>query len=359
MRKSIVLLTALGLFLSACSGSDAIETTTTFIPETTTTTEAATTTTTLLSTTTTAKVGDPSPINGLPVDDPALLDRRVLAAKIDNHPNARPHSGLNHADAVIEVLVEGVTRFISIWQQSDSEYLGPMRSGRPTDSHILPAFGEPTFSISGAQPWVQSLIRSQGINLTGEVGPATFRISGRSAPHNLYINTVLMREYADSRGYANDPQAGPMWEFGDLPASATPIESVKMNFSGNTTNWTWDEIEGLWLRSASGADSNWRDQDGTTGRLSFPVMVALAVSQYTARPPSGVAGKPLPSSDVTGSGKAYVFADGKAVEGTWERESDDVWFTLRDDAGEIIPVPTGQAWISLVPNGNITLTPAS
>jgi hypothetical protein len=277
---------------------------------------------------------------------------------MDNHPNARPQSGINHADAVIEVLVEGVTRFITIWQQSDAEYLGPMRSGRPTDAHLLPAFGEPTFSISGAQPWVQSLIRGQGINLIGEVKPETFRVSSRRAPHNLYMNTNLMRDYADSREYADDPQSGPMWQFGDLPASATPVESVQMNFSGNSTAWTWDPVAKGWLRTASGADSNYRDQDGTEGRITMPVVVALAVEQYTARPPAGVSGKPLPSSVVTGTGQAFVFADGKVVEGTWERESDDVWFTLKDAAGSVIPVPPGKVWISLVPNGNITVTPA-
>ncbi|HEY5890411.1 MAG TPA: DUF3048 domain-containing protein [Acidimicrobiia bacterium] len=356
MRRSLFVLTAFGLLLSACSGSDAVDTTTT-TPETTTT--VVETTTTSEATTTSTAPGVPSPINGLLVDEPELLDRRVLAVKLDNHPNARPQSGIDQADAVVEILVEGVTRFITIWMQSDVDYLGPMRSGRPTDAHLLPAFGEPTFSISGAQPWVQSLIRGQGINLTGEVKPATFRISGRRAPHNLFMSTNLMREYADDRGYADDPQDGPMWEFGDLPSSATPVESVQMNFSGNSTEWTWGEVEGGWLRTASGSDSNWRNQDGTEGRITMPVVVALAVEQYTARPPAGVSGTPVPSSDVTGSGKAFVFADGKVVEGTWERESDEVWFTLKDDSGNIIPVPPGKVWISLVPNGNIIITPAT
>jgi Protein of unknown function (DUF3048) N-terminal domain/Protein of unknown function (DUF3048) C-terminal domain len=357
MRRSLFVLTAFGLLISACSGSAAIETTTT-APTSTTTTIVETTTTTE-PTTTTSEPGDPSPINGLPVSDPALLDRRVLAVKIDNHPQARPQSGINEADAVVEVLVEGVTRFITLWQQSDTEYLGPNRSGRPTDASLLPAFGEPTFNISGAQDWVQSLIRSKGIHLIGEVRPATFRISSRGGPHNLYVNTNLLREYADGREYPNDPQDGPMWEFGALPATASPVESVKMNFRGNITNWTWDATEAAWLRSASGVDSNWLNEDGTTGRIAMPVMVALAVEQYTASPPSGVSGKALPSSKTIGSGKAYVFADGKVVEGTWEREAETEWFTLKDSAGNIIPVPAGKIWISLVPDGDITLTPAS
>ena len=49
--------------------------------------------------------------------------------KIDNHWDARPQSGIQEADAVYELPVEsGLTRFIALFHQSDSAYLGPMRS---------------------------------------------------------------------------------------------------------------------------------------------------------------------------------------------------------------------------------------
>lgn len=356
MRRSLAVLTAFGLFLSACSSSGAEETTTSSTSTTTTSTTIEETTTT--SPTTTVDDRATSPVNGLPVDDPETLDRRVLAVKIDNHPNARPQSGINNADMVVEVLVEGVTRFISVWQQSDSDYLGPMRSGRPTDAQILAAFNEPTFSISGAQAWVQSLIRSKDIFLTGEVRPATFRVGWRSAPHNLYVDTNLLREYADSRGHSDEGLPGPIWEFGELPLSATEAASVRFDFSGNSVVWDWDESQGLWLRSASGSESNYRDEDGTVERLGFPVMVALNVEQYRASPPSGTSGSSLPSSRSIGSGTAYVFADGKVVEGTWEREAETDWFTITDESGNIIPVPPGQIWLSLIPGttGGVTIT---
>lgn len=354
MLRTTAFLAALALILAGCSSSETEETTTS-----SSSTSSTTTTTPEETTTTGATTVDPrptSPINGLFVDDPDLLDRRVLAVKIDNHPNARPQSGINHADAIVEVLVEGVTRFISLWQQGDVDYLGPMRSGRPTDASLLPAFGEPTFSISGAQNWVQSLIRGKGIRLTGEVRPATFRISERRAPHNLYVDTNLLREYADGRGHPDEAQEGPMWEFGDLPSGGTEINSVRLNFSGNSVVWTWDETEGAWLRTASGSEANFRDKDGTTGRIAVPVMVAMNVTQYTA---TGGSGKALPSSKTTGSGRAFVFADGQVVEGTWERASESVWFTLTDASGDVIPVPPGKIWISLVPgSGGITLEPA-
>ncbi|CAN5848229.1 DUF3048 domain-containing protein [soil metagenome] len=354
MRKPLVLLAALGLFLSACSGPEAEETTTTSTPPTTTTTTETTTTT---APTTTLDERQTSPLNGLPVDDPEILERRVLAVKIDNHPNARPQSGLNEADMVVEILVEGVTRFLSMWQQSDSDYLGPMRSGRPTDGSLLAAMNEPTFSISGAQSWVQSLIRSKDVYLTGEVRPATFRVGFRSAPHNLYVDTNLLREYADDRGHPDNPLEGPIWEFGELPAGGTELQSVQMNFSGTSVVWVWDENEGLWLRTVGGSESQYRNEDGTTEPLGFPVLVALNVEQYSVSPPGG--GRGLPSSRTTGSGTAYVFADGQVIEGTWERENEADWFTITDASGEVVPIPAGKIWISLVPgSGGVTLTPA-
>ena len=344
MRTTLARLVALGVILTACSSTE-----TDSVSTTSTTVTAVVTTSIPRTNTTTTIPGDISPINGLIVDDPALIGRRVLAVKIDNHPNARPQSGIDEADMVIELMVEGITRFMTVWHQSDSDYLGPMRSGRPTDPTLLLVFSEPTFSISGAQGWIRSVIGSKGIHVTGEVRPATFRISGRFAPHNLYVNTELLRDYADSRGYPDLGPNEPIWEFGPTPLGADDASSVRINFSGNIVDWTWDEETGTWLRSIRGVQSNWRDQDVEEGQIGFPVLVALYVEQYTAHPPSGSSGSAVPGSRTTGSGTAFVFANGKVVEGTWAREGETDWFTLTDDNGEIIMVPPGQVWVSLVP----------
>lgn len=339
-------LLALAFVVAACNGASEATTTTTSTTQPTTTTTRPTTTTTPPTTTTT--LGTTSPINGLPVEDPALLDRRLLAVKLDNHPSARPQAGVEKADAVIEMLVEGVTRFITLWHQSDSDYLGPMRSGRPTDPTLLAAFNQPTFAISGAQDWVQQMIRDSGVHLIGEVRPATFRISGRRAPHNLYVDTTLLREHADSLGYPDDPPPGPMWEFGPLPSDAAPTATLRVDFLGNPVEWTWDQGRGLWMRTAGGQESSWVSKDGTREQIGFPVLVVLFVEQYRVRD--------LPSSRTTGSGQAYVLAEGKVVEGTWQRDEITGWFTLTGADGDVIPVPPGRVWVSLVPtNGGLSL----
>lgn len=350
------MLVALGLVFTACSVSDSAESSSSTSTEPTTSTSAPTTTT-VVSTTTTVDTGPTSLINGLPVADPSTQERRVLAVKIDNHPRANPQSGIEKADMMIELRVEGITRYISVWHESDSEYLGPMRSGRPTDPTLLAAMNEPTFAISGAQDWVQSLIVSKNVHLVGEVGsPATFRISSRSAPHNLYVNTVEIRARADARGYPDEPPSGPLWEFGPLSDFAETAAVVEIDFGDNVI-WTWDDELGLWLRTAYGRESFHRDEDGDERRIGVPVMVALYVEQYTVSPPAGVSGSSLPSSRTTGSGKAYVFAEGKVSQGTWTRDRETEWFRLTDATGEPLLVPPGKVWVSLVPDDlGLTIT---
>lgn len=342
---AIVVIGGAIVFFIAGSGEPEAVAAPTTTTTTTSTTLAPTTTTTILDTTTTIDEANRSPINGTYVEDIELLDRRVLAVKMDNHPNARPQSGVDQADMVIELMVEGITRFITIWHHSDAEYMGPVRSGRPTDQTILTAFNEPTFVISGAQGWVQSMIRDVGIHLIGEVHPETFRINSRRAPHNLYANTILLRDHAESLGYPDEPPVGSLWEFGPVPAEADAAEAIRMDFEGNIVNWDWDDETGTWLRTMSGTESEWENEDGETGRIGFPVIVALYVERYS------VGG--LPSSRTAGSDQpAFIFADGKVVEARWERDDIYEWFTLTDGNGEVIPVPEGQVWVALVPENS-------
>jgi hypothetical protein len=354
MRSLTAKVVALGLLIAACSPAAEPTTTT----STSSTTTSTTTTTTTPPTTTTTFPSDLSPLTGLPLEDPELGQRRVLAVKIDNHPSALPQAGMEEADVVIEMLVEGITRFLTLWLESDSEFLGPMRSGRPTDATILAGLNHPTFARSGAQNWVQSFIAARSIHQIGEIGGnATFRISSRSSPHNLFVNTVALRAASDARGHADDPP-GPLWPFGPMPAAADPASSVRIDFSGNIVGWEWDDEEGLWLRTAYGRDSTWTTRDGTTGRFAFPVLVVMTVEQYTASPPPGTRGTSVPASRTVGSGSAMVFADGKVVEGTWERTDEKSWFVLTDASGNQIEVPPGQLWMSMVPTrGGVTYEP--
>jgi hypothetical protein len=242
MRRSLLFL---ALFVAACTAATDATTSTRApnSPTMTTTTRPATSTSRA---TTTTRPLPTSPINGLPVEDADLLDRRVIAVKIDNHADARPQSGIDLADAIVEVPVEGITRFIALFHDSDATYLGPVRSGRPTDGKFLHPLGA-VFAISGGQDWVLSGIRREGVEIIGEVPPAMFRIRSRRAPHNLYTDTTSLRTIADDRGYANDPPPA-MFHFDDLPNGSESAGHIDMNFgNGFVVSWTYDRSSGRYL----------------------------------------------------------------------------------------------------------------
>ncbi len=362
-------LLVLVVVLAVCSGGGGDTTTTT---ATTTTTTATTTTpaTTTTTTTTTLPELPTSPLNGLPVEDAASLDRRVIAVKIDNHWDAQPQSGIQKADAIYELLVEGgLTRFIALFHSSDAEFLGPIRSGRPTDPTLVKPLGAP-LQISGAQAWVVSLINSDGVKLIGDNGDTTFRIPTRSSPHNLYGSTLLMREVADARGYPDDPPP-PMFDFGEPSPSDTPAVDITLDWSDRpVVRWEWDGTQ--YLRFNADTPQEWiseaetlgqtGDAGGTTttsadgtpaepdrAQIATDTLVVLTAQRYTARPASG-SGTPVPALETVGEGQALLFYGGVVVEGTWERGSIDDPFRLLLPDGTPMIVPPGRLWISVFPS---------
>ena len=66
------------------------------------------------------------------------MERRPLAIKIANYPRyVRPQSGLTLADQVFEYYIEdGLTRFTAVFYGNNSEWVGPVRSGRFFDENI-------------------------------------------------------------------------------------------------------------------------------------------------------------------------------------------------------------------------------
>ena len=79
------------------------------------------------------------PLTGLKVANPALLERRPMVIKVSNLPrNVRPQWGLSLADIVFEYYTEeGTTRFAAVFYGNDAATVGPIRSGRFIDTHIV------------------------------------------------------------------------------------------------------------------------------------------------------------------------------------------------------------------------------
>ncbi len=358
--RALILIAVFASLAAACGGD---ETTTTIADLTTlapvetiaaTTTTAPPETTTAAPTTTTTEVPlPPSPLNGMGVEDEEALERRIIAVKIDNHWNARPQTGIEQADAVYELLVEGgLTRFIALFHHTDVEYLGPIRSGRPTDPTLVKFLDAP-LQISGAQSWVVSVILGYDVNLLGDNGNTTFRIGTRSAPHNLYGSTLLMRDESDRRGFPDDPPAQPIFDFGEPTEGADGATTVNLDWSNNpAVRWEWTGTE--YVRFNGDNPHNWLSapvdgEERVETQISTDTLVVIEAVRYSASSSSG-AGSSVPALDTVGSGDAYLFYQGRVVEGTWSRDSAGERFELALDDGTPITVPAGRLWISIFPS---------
>jgi hypothetical protein len=290
-----------------------------------------------------------APLNGLPASGLAI-HRRVIAVKIDNAFSARPQSGIEQADAVMELMVEGgLSRMVGLFHQSDVRYVGPVRSVRPTDA-LLESLGA-TVGISGAQPWIADLVGAEGVPIIreGQVGPPTmFRIRGRVAPYNLYTSTVELRREADRRGY---PDTGPpelfrfgSVQYGDAPAATT----IDVSWSDPiSTVWTWDGVR--YRRSMGTTPHFWRDAGGNTGRMAADTLVVIFGQYYEVGAPPGVSGSIVPAMATIGSGRLLVFTMGRILEGTWSRANNETWFTFTVGGAELV-VPPGIPWIHIIPH---------
>ncbi len=291
-----------------------------------------------------------SPVNGLPMS-PNSNNSIVIGIKNDNNVRARPQSGPQNADAVFEVLVEGgMTRFINIFYQSDISYHGPIRSARPTDPTVLRPLGG-VLVASGATGGLIPEINDMGVPVITDRRPDYFRISSRKAPHNLYADTLKLKSTAVSKGYkkVNTPQ--PLFPWGDPTLNNWQTNSfLTLPFSGYTeTTWTWNGS--TYLRTYYDAYQNqkydnihyWSDENGNTGQISFDTVIALFCEPY-------VHPLQLPSVKTVGEGRAILLHGGKMIDAKWKRGSNLDPFHIFDSNNNILYVPKGKVWISLVPN---------
>ena len=278
-----------------------------------------------------------APLTGLPVDAP--ITRPALVVKIDNHPKARPQWGLNQADIVFEENVEMLTRFAAVFHTSDSDPVGPIRSGRKQDVDLLESLNAPLFAWSGGNAEVTKLIRaSTMVDLSHSAADKAggYRREGsRSAPHNLLADTSKLWTLAPEGAQPPPAQFEYRAATEEIPATARETGGVKLTMDGVKVLWEWSSEFSRFIRSQD--DKPHVDIDDV--RINAANVVVLFVN-YSK---SGIS----PVARTLGSGEAWIFTAGKLFQGTWERTDAGLPFTLKDTAGDVIKLTPGNTWVEL------------
>jgi hypothetical protein len=277
-----------------------------------------------------------SPFTGEPV--PSL--HRVLAVKIDNIVNARPQTGLTHADIVYVLPVEGgLSRFLAVFSSRYPPVIGPVRSAREDDLELLRQFGRPAFAYSGATatllPYIQRTARI--VNLYSGITRGYYRDNSRIAPYNLYAHTRQL--LAQARGASKARDIG--FRFGPPPPGGKATRAASVSYPAASFRFTWSPAKGRWLVSMDGTPA--RTTDG--GRLSPATVVIQHTTVRTSR--FLEYGKPPPYAESVGSGTALVLRDGKAWATHWSRPNANAGTTFTTASGQRMTFTPGQVLVVL------------
>jgi hypothetical protein len=310
-------------------------TSSTTLPPVTTT---AAPTTTVAPTTTTTIPAKVYPFTGLPATNEANYARPALAVKVNNAAAARPQAGLNQADIVIEEIVEGITRFMAVFQSTDCDKIGSVRSARNTDADLLRGLGTPLFAWSGANDGVIGVVRSLD-NVTDvgydKYGTELYTVGRRLADYTeFFISTT--KAYEKTPPGKTTP--APMFTYrkaGEAPTGGKDLEKLELQMSGTHATWHWSKEKSAWLRDTDGYQ-----HDDLDGEQLSPANVVVAFTRYEFSNGSPVA-------YTVGEGEAWVLTAGKIVKGTWERAKATDPYTLMDADKKPIGLTPGRTFLEL------------
>ncbi|MCL4386656.1 MAG: DUF3048 domain-containing protein [Actinobacteria bacterium] len=296
-------------------------------------------------------------LTGFEISD-KVLNSRPFAIMINNAPEARPQSGLNKADVVIEAVDEGgITRLIGVFSSQKADVIGPIRSARQYYAELARMF-DPIYVFWGTYPEGYKLIENMDMDVLTPLGDNTgassiqanitdgkdaWRDSSRVAPHNAYSSTEKLAAAAKNNGYSLEGGQSPF----NFKLDATDEKrgntiNIKIDFSmaSFASDFKYDKSSNKYLKSTGGQPSIDRESNE---QLSFNNVIALITDIVNS---GDSAGHMIVRT--TGSGKAFFFFDGNVIEGTWERNGVTESMKFKDAEGNDVLFNRGSTYIGLV-----------
>lgn len=273
------------------------------------------------------------------------LRNPVLAVKIENTAPALPQSGVRSADIVyVEQVEGGQTRIMAVYSSRLPARVGPVRSARISDLHILEQYGSPAFAFSGVQGKMKPFIRrSKVYDISQDNGGSTyFRAGPKPIPYNLYASPKRLLAQAPKAGGPRDIG----FRFGPAPEGGRPIKRFTARWPSLRMGFTWSAQQRRWLSSYQGRP-HVAAEGGVLGGRTIVVQYAKTTrSQF-----HDFLGSYTPLIHTVGTGRANVLRDGRAYDARWSRAEGGEGTTFTTPEGKPMTFAKGQVWVVLVNDG--------
>lgn len=346
MKRILALTLTLALLLCGCASEPAATTV-----ATTEATAAPTTEPTTVPTTEPAPVYY-NPLNGAVLEEP--FTGRIYANTISNVKDALPHVGVNQADILMEMFVNGsIIRCLALYSDIDSvDAMGSTRSTRlmfndiaQHYSAILTHAGGSSKALGDANDRgivhynIDSVMR-QG----GEVakGVAYRDKETRHSPHNLFGIGSGIHAYAQDQGVPMtlERDYGLVFTEDGTPAGGEDAQqiSVKITYdqSKKETIMKYDTETGKYTYWQYGSAM----ADGITGETE---QFRNVVIMYTSIGMNGI----YHEADFVAGGTGYFACGGKIIPMYWTCENEEAPFCFFTENGEPLSFGQGNSYFAI------------
>lgn len=295
----------------------------------------------------------PAILTGELIEDKDAAGRHPIAVIVENDTAARPQSGLDRADIVYETVYDpaATTRFMAVYSSEEAEKVGPVRSVRTFFVDLAHGLDAYLGHWGGNMDALDQIRAEKAPDLDEFAYPGLYwrdRRAGVSSDHTGYTSTIKLREQADKNGYERANNFN-VYKFKDLKeeekAALPESQKVTINHSNQSylAEFTYNKNENNYKRSMAGSSHN--DSISKT-QLTSSNLIVMEVKRERTTTRINEAGYRM---DLTGTGKASIYLDGKEIKGTWKKESADDREMFYDDTGKEIEFNRGSFWICLVP----------
>jgi hypothetical protein len=293
-----------------------------------------------------------APLTGRLVS-PEAAQQHPIAVMVDDHAAARPQSGFNSAAVVWQAPAEGgIPRYMLIFQENVPGAVGPVRSAR---YYFIAWAAEwrAMYAHAGGSPQALSTLAAKG---AGQLvynadqfryGSSFWRVTSRSAPHNLYTDGPALRKLARVVKAADGP-FNPAWTFApDAPLDARPVGGrIQLEYRYNRIGYDYERDANAYVRSVSGASPH---TDAADRQVVAPKNVVIMVVPFG--PLNDGSGKNRLEAQVIGRGPAWIATNGRTIKGTWRKSALTSPTTFHDAAGNPVTLTIGQTFIEVLQSG--------
>ena len=318
---------------------------------------------------------DPNPLTGEAKGSDYVAVRPV-AIMINNIAQARPQRGINDADVLYEIMVEGgITRFMGLFNNYEAlGDVGPVRSARDQFFRLVMPF-QPLYVHIGRSGITQQYIDDVeygDLNLDGNgFDDLIYRDQGRlnqgySYEHTAFTTGERLKSYVDWKDVdMSRDLSSPIFDFVDYREPARSLSgedalSVGIVHSNSyRTYFDYDVTSNKYRMSQySWTLGGVRDTvDENTGEQTCFDNVIVLFTEITTYPyPGGNLdangndkGDPdYKKVDYDFGGVGYYINGGKAEKIRWEKGPIQYALLLTDEAGNSLKVNRGKSYVAMV-----------